>query len=1090
VTQFRKTFVLSAAARNAWIAVAADEGFEVVVNGASVGRSLIWRTTHPFQSGLSEHGQTVGVPDPTIDLNFPREYQWRGHRSYLIPTFFDLAPFLGRGENTLCIEVESRVSARLAVEGEVLLWSGERVRLDSDEGFKAAVRPPEDGRRWTEATYSDLGWPHAIRSEPPEGRLQRILDPDVFREPFAGEWLRAPQPFQGATWFETGWELDSTPRDAWVRVLADRPYVLFVNDVPVRALIGRASDSDSGEWSVGLPKLADKAATPELLNGDEVRALFAGSRFEPTAQSDALAVLLEAPRGAPGDVYQPPMSQDLGSARAAPEPADPLARSPELAAPLARPPPAGVLNGYGISPLLRKGRNTLSVRIAAPDPAATASLWPVRVAVDGRATGSGGSQNRLGSGGSWMARTQASDGALSAAIQALSSGSVDAPDVHLPRLQYRGNAEPIDDFLLRVMGSSRAVVLALVLLGNLPRGVRWLVARSGRQPVESDAERREWTQIWMLLVPCTALFALFLVYLSWRERDDSLLLLHASLWRVAVAGALFLAAGVVLAREIRWPPLRAPGDLLRALPSRRAWPVLLVLVLLLCAFLRAHKIASQPWEDDELSSAQAGLAIADTGLPRYADDIYYTRSPLYHYVVGASVRLLGHDIWGLRLPSVLFATATALLLYVAGARLLESRWTGLVAAALYAVHPYAIFVGHFVRFYQQQQFFCLSTIYFFCQGFVTGQRQRARFLALGSFLAACLSQELSVVMAAPLLVGYLLFARATNLRSTVCLGVAAGCVGTLVALDVAVFLTACQTRLDGISPNVEATLAFHFENPLNLLTMFLSYSRLHLALSALLFLSLPLLLMGKNRNALALLVVLFGGVVATNLLVTLEALRYLYWLLPVWLLLGVYGLRALVRAAASLGDGDSSLTRHWLAPGAGLTLVAAVVASWSPWKMAGSYDTTIVGDSTSALSYVRGELREGDAVAATEPQPPAALLEVGRIDYDVSVPLLHDFVYRKDGKLVDRNGGSQVISTIEQLEDAIARKDRLWMVVDRMKFRSRGQDILWGYPAARFEAFLRENFELKHESFQYAVFLWDAHSGRYHSFREHGTPPL
>jgi len=187
---------------------------------------------------------------------------------------------------------------------------------------------------------------------------------------------------------------------------------------------------------------------------------------------------------------------------------------------------------------------------------------------------------------------------------------------------------------------------------------------------------------------------------------------------------------------------------------------------------------------------------------------------------------------------------------------------------------------------------------------------------------------------------------------------------------------------------------------------------------------------------------------------------------------------------------DGSLTRQWLEPALGMTLIAAVVASWSPWKTATSYETTIVSDLTSALSYVRGELREGDAVAATEPQPPAGLLEVGKVDYDVSVPLLQDFVYRKNGKLVDRNASAQVISTLEQLEDALARNDRLWMVVNRMKFRSGGQAILWGYPAARIEAFLRENFELKHESFQYAVYLWDAHSGKYRSFREHGTAPL
>ena len=50
--------------------------------------------------------------------------------------------------------------------------------------------------------------------------------------------------------------------------------------------------------------------------------------------------------------------------------------------------------------------------------------------------------------------------------------------------------------------------------------------------------------------------------------------------------------------------------------------------------------------------------------------------------------------------------------------------------------------------------------------------------------------------------------------------------------------------------------------------------------------------------------------------------------------------------------------------------------------------------------------------------------------------------------------------------------------------------ILWQLPGARIEAFLRDSFELKHQSFDYAVFLWDAHVGRYRSVREHGLPSL
>jgi hypothetical protein len=1094
VAQFRKKVILAAAVRHAWVAVSADTGFEVIVNGASVGHSWVWHTTHPYQAGLSERGQLVRTPGAAIDLNFPREYQWRGERAHLVPTFFDITSFLQRGENSICVEVESSAAqAWMGLEGEIQLWSGDSVPLDSDTTFKAALQPPEDGRRWTEPTYSDLDWPSAVPAPAPPGALTRILEPGVFRTAFAAEWLRAPQPYGQPTWFETTWRLGDTPKEGWIRVLADRPYELFVNDTPVRAPSARAHDADSGEWDLGLPLLVvDIPAAPELLDPDEVDELFAGSRFAAMRPGDPLA----APAG---DLWTAPLrGDDLDQARAAetingeqaPTGGMVVAPSPELVAPkeLARLPAPATLFGYGIDHLLVEGENRISVRVAAPERSMRASSWPARIALDGKATLADGSSSSLEGVGPWLARTQMADGNLSPPAEALPSGTAAAPDAPLPGMVYRGEAPPHDG-LRRLSLAILAVLLALGTLAGLPHLLRRISSSRGSAPGSPPLVSWDVPYLWALVVWSTALFVPIILRLSWDERDDILYLLPAGVWRTITAVAFLLAVGVNVGLAARVRPRGSLPSLARALPAHRAWPVVIGLVLVTCAFLRAHKLELQPWEDDEIASIQAALAVAETGLPRYSPDVYYTRSPLYHYAVGATVRLLGANVWALRLPNILFATATAFLIYWVGARLLRSRWTGLIAAALYAVHPYAVYLGHIVRFYQPQQFFTLLAAYYFCEGFVTRQRTPARFLTVASLLAAVLSQELSLLMAAPLMLGYLLFAKPKGFRSTAALAVVSACAVAFIALDALALLTVCLTKLDGISPNVEATLSFHFANPLHFLTLFLSYSRLHLALSVILFLGLPLILTGKNRNAVALLVILFGGVVATNLLVTLEALRYLYWLFPIWLLLGVYSLRALLRAAASLAK-QEPLLGHWLVPGLGALLLGAVVLSWSPWRMASSYDIRVASDMTGACAYVRSQLREGDLVAANEPQPPAAMLEVGKADYDISVPLLHDFVYRKNGRLIDRNASAESISTVEQFQDIIARHDRIWVVLNRLKYRSHGQDIMWQYPAARLEAFLRENLELKYQTYQYVVFLWDAHVGRFRSFRHDGVPPF
>ncbi len=42
----------------------------------------------------------------------------------------------------------------------------------------------------------------------------------------------------------------------------------------------------------------------------------------------------------------------------------------------------------------------------------------------------------------------------------------------------------------------------------------------------------------------------------------------------------------------------------------------------------------------------------------------------------------------------------------------------------------------------------------------------------------------------------------------------------------------------------------------------------------------------------------------------------------------------------------------------------------------------------------------------TQPHPHAALFETGRCDYALAVPILYDYYMRREGELVDRNGGA------------------------------------------------------------------------------------
>ena len=59
---------------------------------------------------------------------------------------------------------------------------------------------------------------------------------------------------------------------------------------------------------------------------------------------------------------------------------------------------------------------------------------------------------------------------------------------------------------------------------------------------------------------------------------------------------------------------------------------------------------------------------------------------------------------------------------------------------------------------------------------------------------------------------------------------------------------------------------------------------------------------------------------------------------------------------------------------------------------------------------------------ATEPHPHAAYLEIGKVDYDLTAPVLYDFVVLKKGVLVDRNGGAEAVDSLNRLQRRLLRE--------------------------------------------------------------------
>ena len=159
---FRFDFSFSANVVNAWVALATNGGYELLVNGQSCSQFFLWRRTRPFQTSLSEEGQKLNPSSAAMGVNYPREYQWKDHDNAELPIWNDLTTHLQPGHNVICVEVENNgTTPAMILSGEVELDTGEKIPLRSDSAWLAEPVP----KRLPQASWTfpsiPTDWDHA-----------------------------------------------------------------------------------------------------------------------------------------------------------------------------------------------------------------------------------------------------------------------------------------------------------------------------------------------------------------------------------------------------------------------------------------------------------------------------------------------------------------------------------------------------------------------------------------------------------------------------------------------------------------------------------------------------------------------------------------------------------------------------------------------------------------------------------------------------------------------------------------------------------------------------------------------------------------
>jgi hypothetical protein len=1087
---FRLDLDIPSKIAHAWIVLDVNGGFELTANGNGVVRNYVFTPTHSFQNGLSAIGQKLQTGSESIAIVYPREYQWVPHDYLELPIWADLTSSLHAGHNVLCVEVETSTDRPLLIaSGEIQLANGQKIPIHSGANWVAEpvpLRAPQYS--WVDPKVPVFDWHHGNTvswSNP----MWRIIPDAVFRDGFFGKRIRSIDA-NSVTWLEQDMDVGGRPKDAFLRVATDTPYRIWINGQPMETANIPYGVQEYGPWFVRervpgpIESLIENQ--PDWLEQNDVATLLPGEQPpQPNTIQERTPTIAGRPvntnplnSAAPNNNYlsdnqsansgvpNSPQYQGVIPLNILPQGskagvehnpyADPLNPDRTTAPQLFKDRRLVEYVGYAITPLLHVGHNQIKVALYKDQPVTNSLSRRPFFAFDGGYT-SGDHRAGFASGEQTRVLVTDAQGNEIQSTVADCDGPVD--NSTLPAMRYLGTVYPQRAWFASALAIFVIAGVMLYLIAAEAPPIAELLRRG--QPI--CAIVAGW--IWVAL----------LLRAGMLERSEAIY------WRFPITYLLILGGALLAGLVPLWFGRRSAPLRIAASPAGQngwLWPVLLTLGLVLCFVLRAWQIDLQPVDQDEGVSIQASLAIAHTGIPAFQPEVWYTRSPAFHYLSGL-VAFLSHDsIYAMRLLTVFFACLTGFLLWKLTERFTGSKLWAFIALILFDIHPYLIFTAHIVRFYQQQQFFHLLAVYLFIRGFVHNTSMRDRYLALLMFLIAIFSQEITLLGVLPLFVCYLLFAQRRSWPDEIRFLAVGCCAAALIALDLAFFQIKCLTALDGVSARLDATIGWCFDRPTNFLAMFVGYSRLHLVLSFFLIPGFISAARRRQRDWLCLYSYFFLSIVVINILITAKGFRYDYYLIAIWILLCIHGMKEL---AGFLVPGSARVWPRWAFA---FGCVAAVVASWAPWRIPGSYDISLQANPVAALRFVAANERPGDRLAITELHPQTALLEDRRPNYDLAVPTYYDYVYRKNGKLIDRNGGAELLGNIDALQRTFAKYDRVWVVYNREPDTIRWQDIFWNYPAGRLQLYLRQNARLVFRSYLWNVYLWDRNDGHYIDFRE------
>lgn len=983
----RHNFYIPDQVQAGWLRLSADNNFTLYVNGRRVaGTDSVYDNSASFASKFSERTQ-----------EFRGEFKYQTYsignfvlsnpRNWKFSFYVDLTPYLSAGKNTIALEVEKeQTNPRVVVEGAVYTVADSspiKLTTGATTWRVSNLFQNREELLWFDLNFPDENWSQAQKLGVVKEATYSWLSQNLFDRRLQGTWIAGNQSPQGQMWLRRVWSIPATKMSrAYIRFAGKGQYSLLLNGALVNHYeaedanelhlveVTKLIKTDNNILAVSLAAPLDVEATENNSIGSHDSVQFFLDGWVETDDGGIIGAIATDKNWTTLNQPVPGWTEGAGEG----QPVN-LMSLPE---------PQQFQRTFEGNAYFLNYPNYLWHQ----------SLWQLAGIVFAFIYAL-----ILGL---WLLARESWWDNLSAGAAILAPGTLFLIGIGLLKHRYaeaeRGLlfAQPQSNYLILLVFA--AIVLLTLLLSR----------------IKSSSEILPRSSLWFLfgLVNCVCLGLVF--------KGHVLLILLISAGMVSFG---------IFWTQRRWQLQDCYLMLQRIWESWGQW-FLLILVIAIGFGLRLYQLDFSDLDWDENVSWDATRGILRTGAPIATAGNWYSRSPAYHYMLAFWLKLIGDSAFNARLLSVLWGTATLVLIYLFTRAITGKVWIALLTTAVFAIDPFALFYSRNIRFYQVVQFMTIAVFWSFCKGFIERAGRHYHYIFFCSLIFLLLSQEVNVTLTPVFLIGFLYFYRPFSLLKDKSIVIGSLMTIIIYGFDGIFFSIKSVTPLVALSSRTEALMRFHLSNLEGFLSIFfVGYSRCYVIYTFFFLAGFIYFLIARNAKF----IFLFSSVIIYLLTITLLSStinpRYTYGIYSLFVILSIYSAISIIE---EIGYRLQKFLPILLPIKNILTIIVlgVFILNIEPTRVLAGYQSAINIRNHELLEYVKQNKQAGDIVISNS--PPTAANTLGKLDYHFSQVNTVEFgnLFSRNGQLIDRAAGSVEISNKDQMSNILSKARRVWIHLD------------------------------------------------------------